>query len=140
MSTDTAAAAAGTSDETTAANSATEERGGAALEPLFVYGVKQGTIHTRRLQKFEIFSVFMVDLQRQSHAILLTFWPTSSTDVICDRSPGRAGRHPLRGGRRLRRLRRRLRRRTFRLGIADAAPGAAGRQGRVWIHPIALGK
>ena len=58
MSTDTAAA--GTSDETAAAaNSATEERGGAALEPLFVYGVKQGTIHSRRLQKFgHLFSIY----------------------------------------------------------------------------------
>ena len=59
MSTDSAAAAAAAaaaaSDETAAANSAAaEERGGAALEPLFVYGVKQGTIHTRRLQKFRI--------------------------------------------------------------------------------------
>ena len=57
MSTDTAAA--GTSDETAAANSATEERGGAALEPLFVYGVKQGSIHSRRLQKFgNLFSIY----------------------------------------------------------------------------------
>ena len=58
MSTDTAAA--GTSDETAAAaNSAAEERGGAALEPLFVYGVKQGTIHSRRLQKFgNMFSIY----------------------------------------------------------------------------------
>ena len=78
MSTDTTAA--GTSDETAAANSATEERGGAALEPLFVYGVKQGTIHSRRLQKLGFCSVFMADLQGQSHAILLTFWPTSSAD------------------------------------------------------------